>query len=125
MNGFGSDTRNGEKNMVKLPLLMADSSIPPSGPLKGFSAQAGYIGGDTPHVWTNREWARFRHFPKLPIYVDDFRTGKAAGIDDGWKCLERLYSIGMPAVKGLAVAYDIETSKDAARALGFAEILNW
>lgn len=111
-----------------LPLKMLDTSNPGTATLPkglGYSAVAGYIGGDTEHVWTRDQWAQFRHVPKLPIYVDDNKTGRAAGVADGWDCLPRLMAIGVPAGKGFAVAYDIETSKDAQRAYGFASVLNW
>ena len=33
-----------------------DASTPPSKPLTGCQAALGYIGGNTPHVWTPDEW---------------------------------------------------------------------
>jgi len=112
---------------MKLPLLMLDAGNPGTASLpKGYSAVAGYIGGDTPHVWTADQWARFKGIPKLPIYVDDFKTGRNAGIADGWDCLQKLsvfYALGIK--RGSVVAYDIEVSKDAQRAYGFASVLNW
>lgn len=105
-------------------LKMLDTSNPGDAHLpKGYSAVAGYIGGDTPHVWTADQWANFKGIPKLPIWVDDFKTGRQAGIDDGWACVQTLFKIGFPA--GKVVAYDIETSKDAQRAYGFAAVLNF
>ena len=107
-----------------LPYKMLDTSNPGSARLPaGYKAVAGYIGGDTPHVWTGAQWAQFRGTPKLPIYVDDYKTGRAAGVADAWDCLAKLFALGVKP--GKAVAYDIETSKDAQRAYGFAAILNW
>lgn len=112
--------------MLKLPLKMLDTSDPGTSSLpKGYSAVAGYAGGDTPHVWTREQWARFEGIPKLPIYVDDKKTGRLAGVQDGWDCLQKLMALGVPAGKGFAVAYDIETSKDADRAHGFRSVLQW
>src|SRR5271165_2544574 len=59
---------------------------------------AGYIGGDTPHVWDSVEWNQFLEIhPQirfLPIYVDSnaaFNTGTelakaavSAALDRGW-----------------------------------------
>ena len=107
-----------------LPYKMLDTSNPGTAKLPaGYHAVAGYIGGDTPHVWTDAQWGQFRGVPKLPIYVDDYKTGHAAGVADGWNCLTRLFALGVRP--GVAVAYDIETSKDALRAAGFATVLNW
>lgn len=109
---------------IRLPLKMLDTSNPGTSTLpKGYSAVAGYIGGDTPHVWTAEQWTQFKGIPKLPIYVDDFKTGYAAGQADGWDCLQKLFALGVP--KRVAIAYDIETSKDSARAHGFRSVLNW
>lgn len=112
------------KLLKKLPLLMLDTSNPGNSKLpKGYSAVAGYIGGDTGHVWTPEQWANFRGVPKLPIYVDDFKTGRAAGESDGWDCVQKLYALGV--TRGSVVAYDIEVSKDAQRAYGFTSVLNY
>lgn len=110
--------------MIRLPLKMLDTSNPGTATLpKGYSAVAGYIGGDTPHVWTPEQWAQFKGIPKLPIYVDDFKTGYAAGQADGWDCLQKLYALGIKP--GVVVVYDVETSKDKERVYGFVSVLNW
>src|SRR5579862_947840 len=106
-------------SMLRNPWLMHDSAIPPSKPLDGFHAVAGYIGGDTPHVWTPKEWKRFRGFPKLPIYVnnlspDSYQDGKT----DAFKAMEQLLLIGCKP--GHPVAYDLETAIVPMRVQGFA-----
>ncbi len=55
--------------MVLPPVKMFDASVPPASAPAGYRAVAGYIGGDTPHVWTKAEWRRFDQLPKLPIWV--------------------------------------------------------
>ena len=55
--------------MVLPPVKMFDASTPPSSAPPGYHAVAGYIGGDTPHVWTDAEWKRFGRLRKLPIWV--------------------------------------------------------
>jgi hypothetical protein len=45
--------------MVLPPVKMFDASTPPASAPPGYRAVAGYIGGDTPHVWTGAEWRRF------------------------------------------------------------------
>lgn|SRR6185437_8776051 len=106
------------------PFKMLDTSNPGAAMLPaGYKAVAGYIGGDTPHVWSPQQWKQFKGVRKLPIWVDDIKTGPAAGEADGWACLEALFKLGVPT--GKVVAYDIETSKDANRAYAFAKVLNY
>jgi len=103
---------------------MHDSSVPPSKPLPGFQAVAGYIGGDTPHTWTLAEWTRFRGFPKLPIYVNDgIGNTVSDGERDASQALIRLYDLG--AKPGIAVAYDIEARVCPKRVMGFTRMLSF
>jgi hypothetical protein len=51
---------------------MFDASRPPGKPYPGCGAVAGYIGGNTPHVWTAREWNAANNdgaLLQLPIWV--------------------------------------------------------
>jgi hypothetical protein len=51
---------------------MFDASRPPARPFPGCAAVAGYIGGDTPHVWTLEEWNQASNngaLRQLPIWV--------------------------------------------------------
>jgi hypothetical protein len=72
---------------------MFDAAFPPLEPYPGCQAVAGYIGGNTPHVWTPEEWLRFRHLRQLGIWVADLSSsaevsGKAAAEAAkrlGWK----------------------------------------
>src|SRR5258706_15218366 len=57
-----------EDGMVLPPVKMFDASVPPASAPAGYRAVAGYIGGDTPHVWTKAEWRRFDQLPQLPIW---------------------------------------------------------
>lgn len=110
--------------LIPVPKMVDTSNPGTSGLPKGYQAVAGYIGGDTPHIWTAQQWQQFKGVPKLPIYVDDARSaGTAAGEADAWNCLKILFSLGVP--RGKAIAYDIETSKDAARADGFNAVMQW
>ena len=46
-----------------------DAAYPPLSPYPGTAAVLGYIGGNTPHVWTPEEWRRFAHLRQAPIWV--------------------------------------------------------
>jgi hypothetical protein len=51
---------------------MFDAAFPPGRPYPGAGAVAGYIGGNTPHVWTTGEWNACNEGGKLaqlPIWV--------------------------------------------------------
>jgi hypothetical protein len=74
---------------------MYDASIPPASPYPGCTAVAGYIGGNTPHVWTRRQWNEASdngRLAVLPIWVgfgegDPVEHGKeaaAAAVARGW-----------------------------------------
>jgi hypothetical protein len=60
---------------------MFDAAHPPTIAYPGCQAAAGYIGGNTPHVWTAEEWQRFDHLYQFAIWTGAGRTdGKADGI---------------------------------------------
>ena len=114
---------------MSLPYLMVDasrpgSSIPATWNGHKIRAVAGYVGGDTPHVWTPAEWGRFKGLGKLPVWVnnvdgDDPGPGEA----DAFAALRALYDLG--AKQGAAVAYDLETSVVPKRAAAFTRALAW
>lgn len=91
---------------------MWDASTPPAIVPPGFDAAAGYIGGDTPHVWTRPEWERLGTLAKLPIWVRSDPHDAAQATSDAIGALDRLYMIG--ARPGCTVALDLETAVNAA-----------
>lgn len=101
-------------------LRMADASVEPKTLPVATKAVAGYIGGDTPHVWTAAEWDRFTGLKKLPIYV---ATGIANGTQDGWDAVKRLYQLNVP--KGTAVVYDLETNVWPEAVSNFGAVIRW
>lgn len=74
---------------------MFDASVPPAAPYPGCQAVAGYIGGNTPHVWTAAEWNRASdggRLAQLPIWVgfgeaspvQHAQQAAAAAVKRGW-----------------------------------------
>jgi len=74
---------------------MFDASVPPNSPYPGCRAVAGYIGGNTPHVWSAAEWNRASdngRLAQLPIWVAFGETdpvghakqAAAAAVSLGW-----------------------------------------
>ncbi len=90
---------------------MFDAAYPPGTPPK-VDAVAGYIGGNTPHIWTDAEWdsqmtksgAKY----KLPIFV---RSHDGVPADDAAFTLRWLQAHNVP--KGSLVVLDFETRVDA------------
>jgi hypothetical protein len=64
---------------------------------------AGYIAGEATNIWSDGDWRRVSHFPKLPIVVS--RTNKN-GTYCGLEAMMAIYKLGIP--KHTAVVADIE-----------------
>ncbi len=90
---------------------MWDAAFPPGSPPK-VDAVAGYIGGNTPHVWTDAEWASSMTKSgakyKLPIFV---RSVGGDPFADAAFTLQWLQAHNAPL--GSLVALDFETRVDA------------
>ena len=87
---------------------MWDAAFPPANPPR-WEAVAGYIGGNTPHVWTAAEWARQPARFRLPIFVRSHDGDPKA---DAAFSVRWLKGHGVP--KGVTLALDYETRVDAA-----------
>jgi hypothetical protein len=86
---------------------MYDASTPPADP-PHWHVVAGYIGGNTPHVWTKQEWDH-QHAPfRLPIFTANNRPDTVeAARTDAAVIKRELEALG--AEEGVCVALDIET----------------
>lgn len=49
--------------------LAMDAAFPPGQVYPNAGAVLGYIGGNTPHIWTPDEWRRFQDRAQFPIWV--------------------------------------------------------
>ena len=108
--------------MVLRPVKMFDASVPPASAPVGYKAVAGYIGGDTPHVWTDAEWHRFSKLRKLPIWVRS-DPGFVVPEDDAFAALQRLYDLKVP--KGSTIAIDLETAVSFPYVHTFHGVMKW
>ena len=108
--------------MVIPPVKMYDASTPDVSLPADAKIVAGYIGGDTPHVWTYSQWRFFGRLKKLPIYVVSNPSGRNA-TQDAFDCLMRLFVLGVP--KGSPVVLDLETAIDAPYVHGFYQVIKW
>jgi|GEM_PF-1588386 len=88
---------------------MWDAAFPPSNPPK-WEVAAGYIGGGTPHVWTDAEWAATKTRWRLPIFVRVPPTTHDPR-DDAAKAIAWLRGHDVP--KGVCMCLDYETAIDA------------
>ena len=55
-----------------------DAAVPPETAPAGFAGAMGYIGGNTPHVWTPAEWRRFEHLSQFPVWVPNLTADAGA-----------------------------------------------
>jgi hypothetical protein len=86
---------------------MYDAAFPPSSP-PAWEAVAGYIGGNTPHVWTGAEWRSQPARWRLPIFTRSHGGDPSA---DAHTAVSWLTTHHVP--KGACVALDYETRVDA------------
>ena len=101
---------------------MFDAAFPPPSAYPGCQAVAGYIGGNTPHVWTVAEWQRFSHLVQFPIWVG---YNEADPVGHAQLCVETMHSFGWAAFRPQrrAVILDEETQVDAAWVDEFAGVI--
>lgn len=89
------------RSMVNGLRVGFDSVYASSGPR--VDVACGYIGGDTPHVWTPGEWASRPERYRLTIWVRDFAANGAA---DGAAAKAKAQSLGQPP--GTCISWDAE-----------------
>ncbi len=88
---------------------MFDAAWPPANPPR-WEVAAGYIGGSTPHLWTDAEWAATGTRWRLPIFVRVPPTTRKPA-DDAALAIRWLQAHNVP--KGVCLALDYETAIDA------------
>ena len=94
---------------------MFDAAFPPSAPPR-WEVVAGYCGGNTPHVWTDQEWAAQPARYRLPIFT---RSHDGDPNTDATHAVAWLRQHGVPP--GCCVALDYETRIDA----GYLGVFDW
>src|SRR6266542_419952 len=90
-----------------------DAAFPPTSP-PAWEVVAGYCGGNTPHIWTDAEWARQPARWRLPIFV---RSHDGDPLADAHASIVWLVSHEVP--RGVTLALDYETRVDAAYLAAF------
>lgn len=104
------------------PLQLAyDASRPPTEPYPGAVGAMGYLGGNTPHVWTLDEWLTVQKLAQWPIwvgYLENDPVSHAAQAADaaharGWAPNAR---------QRRAILLDFETETDPAWVDAFAAV---
>lgn len=74
-----------------------DASNPQGVPWQaGVIVTAGYIGGDTPHVWTADDWSVWKTRFRIPIWVRS-NPGQVDATQDANDCVAALQALGAPA----------------------------
>lgn len=108
--------------MLTPAVTMHSASRPPLTAPKGTKIVGLYMGGDTPHVWTQDEVKRFGKYRKLPIYVRSNPTGRNP-VDDAMTVLQWLYHFRVP--RGQVVALDLEGAVNKPYVSGFGNVLRF
>ncbi len=102
---------------------MFDSAFPPASPPQ-VDAVAGYIGGGTPHIWSDAEWAASMQKSgaryKLPIFVRVPPTPRDPRAEARF-CLDWAARHQQP--KGTLIALDYETAVDATYLGAFDDVI--
>lgn len=99
---------------------MYDAAYPPPRP-PAWEIAAGYIGGDTPHVWTRAEWnaqpARWR----LPIWTRSNPGSAAQGAEEALIAVAWVRAEHVPA--GSAIALDYELAENDSYLSAFDDVV--
>ncbi len=102
---------------------MFDAAWPPTSPPK-VDAVAGYVGGGTPHIWSDAEWAASMQKSgaryKLPIFVRVPPTPRDPRAEARF-CLDWAARHQQP--KGTLIALDYETAVDATYLGAFDDVI--
>src|SRR6266496_3504196 len=102
---------------------MFDSAFPPASPPQ-VDAVAGYVGGGTPHIWSDAEWAASMQKSgaryKLPIFVRVPPTPRDPRAEARF-CLDWAARHQQP--KGTLIALDYETAVDATYLGAFDDVI--
>ena len=99
-----------------------DAAYPPGTPYPGAQAVMGYIGGNTPHIWTAAEWQRFSHLVQFPIWVGYQEADPAT---HGSQAVAAMTALGWAEHRPnrRAVIIDEETEVDDAWLNAFASVI--
>jgi len=95
-----------------------DASSPPPDP--HLDVCGGYIGGDTPHIWSDAEWAGQSARWRLPIYTCD-NPGQRNPTTDAQFAVSWMHTHGVPAAS--AVALDFETAVNGSYVASFDAVV--
>lgn len=99
---------------------MYDISSPEASGQPSADVAAGYIGGDTPHVWSKAEWDEQPPRLRLPIWVRS-NPGSFDPVNDANNCVAKLHELGVP--QGCTVALDFEIAVNSTFVKRFDNVL--
>jgi hypothetical protein len=106
--------------------VMYDAAYPPTRPYPGATAVAGYIGGNTPHVWTSSEWNAANgggRLHQLPIWVGYLEDNPEIHANEAVKAAEKL-GWASHLLHRRYICLDKETQQDRAWCARFASVLH-
>jgi hypothetical protein len=98
---------------------MYDAAYPPGHP-PAWPVVAGYLGGNTPHVWSATEWAHQPARYRLPIWVRS-QPGSVDPARDAAAAVSAAAKLGVP--HGATIALDFETAVNGSYVKAFDKVL--
>lgn len=103
-----------------------DAAFPPAAAYPGCQVVAGYIGGNTPHVWSLAEWLRFSSLRQIPIWVANLNPGAASGTAQGQAAAAAAHALGWKdhAANPRAIVLDMETWINPGFVTSFAQAVH-
>lgn len=105
--------------------LAFDAAFPPLNPYPNAGAVFGYLGGNTPHIWTPDEWRRFQNLKQMGIWVG---FNEADPVGHGNDAVQAARSLGWtPNGNGATrrgIIIDFETEIDPAWIKSYADTVN-
>ena len=106
-------------------ILMWDAAVLPAALPSGYSAAAGYIGGENAYrTWTDADWARVKGLRKLPIWVPPAAGTEAEARRDIISILNIILHYRIP--RNSPIALDLETSQaDSTYVAALADFLQF
>lgn len=101
-------------------MQMYDAAYPPAHP-PAWPVVAGYLGGNTPHVWSASEWAHQPARYRLPIWVRN-NPGAVDAARDAAAAVSAAGRLAVP--RGATIALDYETAVSADYVRAFDKVLS-
>lgn len=105
--------------------LAFDAAFPPLNAYPNAGAVLGYLGGNTPHVWTPDEWRRFQNLKQMGIWVGYQESDPVGhGNDAASAALSLGWTPNGNGATRRGIVLDFETEIDPSWVKSYADTVN-